>query len=173
MKGQTILSSIFLGLTLPTLAFANVLTPSSPSLLNHEQLNKLETVEIAQRYISPQDVSSRLYSSESRILDTAREYSGNQVNWKDISVEVLSDQRIKLNCRGKVPVGGRLVKNSNIRVGLNLKRDSQGNFRFVGYDFSVWGGTVPRRVRSEAEKKLRNLPNHFPRFQQVLDSILA
>lgn len=171
MKRKALLSSTLLALTFPLSAFASTYTQLSPSSPNSERFNRTETIELAQRYITAQYVSSRLLGSESQILSVAYEYSGNQVNWKSINVETLSANSIQLNLVGKVPV--RAAKDSNLRIGLFLERDRQCNFRVVNYDFHVWGGTFPRPVRSKVREKLRTLPNHYPRFQNVLNSILA
>lgn len=179
MKKQAILSPIFLspiflGLTLPTLALANVPTPSSPQSLNQEQLNTLETVEIAQRYqryLSAQYVSSRLNNSESRILNIARGYS-NEARWRRISVNQINDQRMRLNIYGTVPRRWPL-KDTNIRIGLYLQRDRQGDFRFSQYDWEVLSGTCKSPCKNKIRSKLRNLPNEYPRFQQVLNRILS
>ncbi|NEP10771.1 MAG: hypothetical protein F6K14_11255 [Symploca sp. SIO2C1] len=174
MKGKVILGSILLGLNFPLTAFGSIYTQISPSAPRIEEFNSSGTVEIAQqRYLSYQFVSSRLYSSQSRILSVAREFSGSKVKWKSISVEEINTHRLKLNLYGKVPVGGALVKDSKIRIGLFLQRDSRGSFRFVDYDFRVWGGTFPGKVRKKARKKLEKLPDHFPRFQQEFDRIVA
>ncbi len=170
MKGKATLSSIFLVLTLPNFALANVPNPSSVSSLNQEQFNSLGTVEIAQSYLSARYVSSRLYSSQSRILGVARGYS-DDVKWKSISVEIISDQRIKLNLFGKIP--RKLVRDPNIRVGLYLQRDSQGGFRFTNYDWNVSGGRCEAPCKNKVRSKLNGLPNEYTRFQQVLNSILA
>jgi|GEM_PF-6275606 len=173
MKGKVILGSILLGVTFPLTAFGSVDTQISPSTPQIEQFNSSATVEIAQRYLSYQFVSSRLYNSQSQILSVAREFSRGKVKWKSISVEEINTNRIKLNLFGKVPVGGPFVKDSKIRVGLYLQRDSQGKFRFVEYDFRVWGGTFPGKVRKKARKKLKKLPEHYPRFQQEFDRIVT
>ncbi|MGD1910911.1 MAG: hypothetical protein ACFB2X_08670 [Rivularia sp. (in: cyanobacteria)] len=176
MKPIAIFSPVILALTLlPTAASANLTTPSYLSSLNQEQFNKLGSFEIAQRHVSTRYVSSRLYNSKGQIMAVAREYSGNQVKWESIKVEQYrnNNQLMKLNLIGKVPIGGKLVKDPNIRVGLYLRRDRAGNFRFVQYDFSVWGGNFTGKVRREARKKLRRLPEHFPRFQQVFNSIVV
>ncbi len=169
MNVKAIVGSVFLGLTLPTFALANVPTPSSLSSLNQEQFNTSETIEIAQRYLSYNYVSGRLQNSESQILGIAREYSqGQPVRWDNISVESLNYQQIKLNVHGKIK---RKRKDGSIRVGLFLKRNSQGDFRFVNYDWSTSRCRKPCQKR--VEKALRNLPSYFPRFQQVLNRILA
>lgn len=174
MKPIAIFSPVILALTLlPTAASANLTTPSSLSSLNQEQFNKLGRFEIAQRYVSTRYVSSRLYNSKGQIMAVAREYSGNQVKWEDVEVEQINNQLMKLNLIGKVPVGGPFAKDPNIRIGLYLKRNTAGNFRFVQYDFSVWGGNFTGKVRREARKKLRRLPERFPRFQQVFNSIVV
>ena len=173
MKGKAVLSFIVLGLTFPLSSFASSPLQTSVSDTNPPQFSRSENMVIVQRYTTPQYVYSRLYNSESDILNVAREYSGSQVNWKDISVEILDANTMKLDLFGKVPVGGWMAKDSNIRVGLYLQRDRYGNFQFVNYDFRVWGGTFPGRVRAKARQKLENLPNHFPRFQQVLNHIIV
>ncbi|MEO1429658.1 MAG: hypothetical protein AAFS12_14760 [Cyanobacteria bacterium J06632_19] len=174
MKPIAFFSPIILGLTLlSTAASANPTTPSSLSSLNQEQFNKLGSFEIAQRYVSTRYVSSRLNNSKRQILTVARGYSGNQVKWKDVEVEQINGQLMKLNLIGTVPIGRIWLKDPNIRIGLYLRRNRAGNFRFVQYDFSVWGGHQTKRVRREARKKLRRLPEHFPRFQQVFNSIVA
>ncbi|NET55225.1 MAG: hypothetical protein F6K47_03210 [Symploca sp. SIO2E6] len=174
MKGKVILGSILLGVTFPLTAFGSVYTQISPSVPKIEHFNSSGAVEVAQQgYLSYQFVSSRLYSFQSQILSVAREFSGSKVKWKSISVEEINTNRLKLNLFGKVPVGGPFVKDSKIRIGLFLQRDSRGSFRFVDYDFRVWGGTFPGKVRKEARKKLKNLPAHFPRFQQEFDRIVA
>jgi len=175
-KLLAISSAVILGLPLlPKDASANPTTPSSLSSLNQEQFNKSGSFEIAQGYLSTQYVYSRLINSESQIRAVARGYSGNQVKWKRIEVEQYrnNNQLMKLNLIGKVPVGGIWVKDPNIRVGLYLRRNRAGNFEFVQYDFSVWGGHWTGKVRREARKKLRRLPEHFPRFQQVFNSIVV
>jgi hypothetical protein len=174
MKVKALLSSTLLALTFPLSAFASAYTQSYPSHSSQGLFHHTETIEIAQRqrYVTAQYVSSRLYRSASRILSLARRAS-NKVNWKSINVETFSADRMRLNIVGKVPVGGILVKDNNIRVGLFLQRDRQGNFRVVDYDFHVWGGHYTGRVRREAAKELRTLPNHYPRFQRVLNSILV
>ncbi|NJL80822.1 MAG: hypothetical protein HC836_21875 [Richelia sp. RM2_1_2] len=153
MKPIAIFSPVILGLTLlPTAASANLTTPSSLSSLNQEQFNKLGSFKIAQSYVSTQYVSSRLYNSKRQILTVAYEYSGNQVKWKDVEVEQINSQLMKLNLIGKVPVGGRFAKDPNIRVGLYLRRDRAGNFRFIQYDFDVWGGNFTKRLEVKQEK---------------------
>jgi hypothetical protein len=132
-------------------------------------LNSSGTVEIAQRYLSSEYVSARLYSSESQILDIAYEYSeGQKVRWDSVEVEQINDQEIKLNVHGKIMI----KRKPPIRVGLKLQRNSQGDFVFVDYDWSTG-----RRCRvicdRRVKKALRNLPSHFPRFQQVLNRIIA
>lgn len=115
MKGNTILSSILLGLTLPTYAFANVSIPTSFSHANKEKLNEIKAVEIAQNYIAPQLVSQRLYNSQAQVLGIASQYSGDQVRWDNISVEYPNAQQIKLNIHGKIHKPG---KDAGIRIGL-------------------------------------------------------
>lgn len=174
MKGKALLSSTLLALTFPLSAFASTYTQSYPSHSSQGLFKNTGTIEIAQRqrYVTAESVSSRLYRSESRILSIARRAS-NKVNWKSINVETFSANQLKLNIVGKVPIGGIFVKDPHIRVGLFLQRDRQGNFRVIDYDFHVWGGGYTGRVRREAAKELRTLPNHYPRFQRVLNSILA
>ncbi len=170
MNIKAIIGSIFLGLTLPTFAFANVPTLSSLSSLNQEQFNTSKTIEIAQGYLSPEYVSSRLYRSESQILGIAKGYS-DKVRWRKISVKVLSNQRIKLNLYGKIPRKWP-VKDPNIRVGLYLQRNSQSGFRFYSYDWQVWGGTCKSPCQNQIKSKLSKLPNEYPRFQRSLNNIV-
>ena len=169
MNGRAIVSSVFLGLTLPTIAFASVPTSNTLSSLDQEQFNPFGTVEIAQRYLSADYVSSRLYSSESQILGIAREYSkGQKVRWDSVSVEQINAQEMKLNIHGKILKLGK----PPIRVGLKLQRNNQGDFVFVGYDWKT-GGKCRKPCRRRVRKALRNLPSHFTRFQQVLNRIIA
>ena len=174
MKRKAYLSSMLLGLIFPLNTFANASTQTSISIPNQENFNTLENVEIAQqiaqRYITTTYVSKALYNHPWKTLGVAHNFSGKKVKWKNISVETLNTNRMKLNVYGRVDVSG--LRDSNIRVGLFLQRDSYGKFQFYNYDFSVWGGGVPGRVRKEARRRLKNLPTFYPSFQQKLNEIL-
>ena len=166
---KAILGSLLMAFALPSYAFANVSRPISFSRLNSEKFNGLGTVEIARRYLSTQYASARLYNSQPQILGIAREYSqGQKVRWDYVSVESINNQEIKLNVNGKIMIR----RKPPIRVGLFLRRNSQGRFTIINYDYSTG-----RRCRVVCKNKvrgaLRNLPSHFPRFQQVLNRILA
>ena len=165
MKGQAIFSSVVIGLSSPSFALAKAPTPNFQS-----SLYQREYLEIAQRYLSYQYVSSRLYNSESRILSIAREYSeGQPVRWDSISVESTNNQGIKLNVHGKIR---RKRRDPSIRIGLFLQRDSQGNLIIVDHDWDT-SKSCRRICERRVREALQNLPLHFPRFQQVLNSILA
>ncbi|NEO01966.1 MAG: hypothetical protein F6K50_43300 [Moorea sp. SIO3I7] len=169
MNLRPIVSSVFLGLTLPAIAVASVPTPSSLSSLNQEQFSKSGTVEIAQRHLSAEYVKARLYNSESQILRMAYEYSnGKPIEWKKISVEYPNSQVIKLNIHRKIK---RKRKDASIRIGIFIQRNSQGYFRVVNYDWST------RRCRQPCKKRVRRalqkMPLHFPRFQQVFNRIIS
>ncbi|NES81118.1 MAG: hypothetical protein F6K10_06760 [Moorea sp. SIO2B7] len=170
MKGKAILSSMLLGLTLPLNTFANAFTPTSTSYQNQDDFNPSNSIEIAQRYLTAKYVSSRLYNSESRILAIARQFSGKKVKWKSMRVNVVDNNRVWLNLYGRVDTP---LKDSNLRIGLLLTRNSYSDFRFVNYDWEVWGGSFPGPVKDEVRRRLRNLPNYYRRFQQVLNRILA
>ncbi|NEP35978.1 hypothetical protein [Moorena sp. SIO3B2] len=169
MNLRLIVSSVFLGLTLPAIAVASVPTPSSLSSLNQEQFSKSGTVEIAQRHLSAEYVGARLYNSESQILRMAYEYSnGKPIEWKNISVEYPNSQVIKLNIHGKIK---RKRKDGSIRIGIFIQRNSQGYFRVVDYDWST--GRCRKPCKKRVRRALQNMPLHFPRFQQVFNRIIS
>lgn len=168
MKNTAITLSVLLCLATPIDAFARAF-PSTPLPSSEVESLNVQSLELAQQpYLNSQHVASLLRQSESTILGMARGYS-TDVRWKDISVDRIGDNSMRLNVHAKIPRPG-ILRDGNLRVGLYLQRDSQGYFRFVDRDYeSSRCGPV---CRPKLRRAMNNLPNEYGRFNQVLDSIL-
>ena len=167
MKMTAIFSSLFMGLTLPSYAFAHISLPSNLSGVNSQNLDPLETIELSQNYIIARNISQSLYNSQSYILGIAGQYSGSDARWDYISVESVNSQQIKLNIHGKIMIR----RKPPIRIGLYLQSDGRGNYQVVNYDWATG-----RRCRSLCDRKvrdkLRNLPSKYPDFNNILRRII-
>ena len=177
MKGKVILSSMLLGLIFPLNTFANASTQTSISIPNQENFNTLENVEIARRIPEPNQQSAEyvafaLRSYQRVIYNMAYELSGSKVRWENIEVSTYKNYKnnITIFLYGQIPV--RVLKDPKIDIWLNLERNSNGLFNFVSYGFDVYGKGPVGKARQEAERKLRNLPNYYPDFNQLLDWML-
>lgn len=168
MKGKAILSSLLIGLALPSYAWANVSLPTSFSRQNSETFSELGAVEIAQRDVSLQQVSQALYNSKLQILGLASQYSGSDARWDDISVDTLNSQLLRLNIHGKIMIR----RKPHIRIGLYLQSNGRGNFRVVNYDWDT-GRRCRAICQGKVRGKLSNLPSEYPRFNNVLRNIIS
>jgi hypothetical protein len=166
IKGTAILSSLLMGLALPSYAFANISLPTSLRSANSQNINELETIEIPQSYITARNISQGLYNSQSRILSIASEYSGSDARWDYISVERVNSQQIKLNVHGKIMIR----RKPPIRIGLYLQSDGRGNYRVLNYDWET-GKRCRSICKRKVRGKLQNLPSEYGRFNNVLRSI--
>ncbi|MGK7879070.1 MAG: hypothetical protein AB4060_03080 [Crocosphaera sp.] len=185
MKGKAFLSSMLLGLVFPINTFANTFTPAFISYQNQDNFNTLESntlesIEIAQQTPQPNQqsanyVASALRSYPSSIFNAARELSGSKVRWQDVDAEsktINGREWILLTISGTVPID--VAADPKIAIYLWARRNNNGEFNFVDHDFKVWGSMFSPKdtVRQEAERRLRNLPNYYPRFNELLDLML-
>lgn len=162
MKSTVTICSLLLGLTFQASALASIDAPAyTPTSQHSVSLNQSETLEIAQRYVDRQYVIDRLYANERLVLNLAGSYNSRDASWYDMSVERLSEGRLKLNVYGDISRG-------NLRVGLYLRRNSQGDFYFYDYDWKQWGAMCRRPCKRRIRGKLKKLPNEYGRFTRVL-----